>query len=228
MGSVTFPLSLPTDDHGFLRSSHWTSLPVALIANSSREASGNESIPPFHIDSIRATELNDGSKVQIIISYMLIVVACNILKLVAMWKLWRSQPDELLATVGDAVQSFLQRPDRSTIGLCLMDRQTLIKAFEREQRRRTADVAFVYQLQGGERRVLLTPREDDSALGLPLHPSPKMKHTPALAWDRQTKSTTNKTLNDSYFRWMKASGMSVAFHDPERGKLLLTQMVVRS
>lgn len=135
--NITFPLTLSDDEMEleFIKASHWTSRRF-------RENETITDVPPFRVSKVRATKLDDGSKVQIIFWYMAIVITCNILKLAMMWSLWRNSHEERFTTVGDAVQSFLERPDRSTIGLCLMERRSLIERFERQQDRRTAFVSI--------------------------------------------------------------------------------------
>ena len=57
-----------------------------------------------------------------------IVLICNAIKTVCMtitaWKLWRLD-NPIIVTVGDAVATFLERPDETTKGYCLMDRKSV-------------------------------------------------------------------------------------------------------
>ncbi|KAL8992384.1 MAG: hypothetical protein Q9169_007142 [Polycauliona sp. 2 TL-2023] len=54
------------------------------------------------------------------LSFALVVIACNIIKLVTMSLTLRQHPDPpALVTTGDAINSFLRRPDGTTSGLCL-------------------------------------------------------------------------------------------------------------
>jgi hypothetical protein len=46
------------------------------------------------------------------------------------WKLWRLD-NPILATIGDATASFLEMPDQTTRGCCLMDRKS-IKAWKKK------------------------------------------------------------------------------------------------
>ena len=59
---------------------------------------------------------------------VVIVLCCNVIKTlcmaITMWKLWRID-NPLLATIGDATASFLEKPDQTTKGWCLMDRKSL-------------------------------------------------------------------------------------------------------
>lgn len=228
MELVSFPLNLPTDEKrlDFLKSSNWTTV---------NDRHQNESVvPPFHISSIRATKLEDGSKVQIILSYMVIVIICNILKLVVMWQLWRNSSNEFLTTVGDAVQSFLREPDRSTIGLCLMDRQSLIDGFQLEHNRRTALISMAVQTIGEAQKVLIQPdRREQQRRRLPrvpsgaeqkstttLCPPQKLKHNPPLLWDGQTiRGGRARLVYGSTSRW------STSFDKPYRAVSRLRQSI---
>ena len=70
------------------------------------------------------------------VSYLLgAVVACNIIKVICMiaaaFLLW-DLDEPIFATVGDAVASYLERPDENTVGWCLMGRKEA-KAWRRNQ-----------------------------------------------------------------------------------------------
>ena len=70
------------------------------------------------------------------VSYLLgVVVACNIIKVISMiaaaFLLW-DLDEPIFATVGDAVASYLERPDENTAGWCLMGRKEA-KAWRRGQ-----------------------------------------------------------------------------------------------
>lgn len=64
-----------------------------------------------------------------------IVLLCNAIKTICMaltaWKLWRLD-NPILVTAGDAASSFLERPDHTTQGYCLMDRSS-VKAWKKRK-----------------------------------------------------------------------------------------------
>lgn len=64
-----------------------------------------------------------------------IVLICNATKTICMaltaWKLWRLD-NPLLVTIGDAASSFLEHPDETTRGYCLMDRSS-VKAWKKRK-----------------------------------------------------------------------------------------------
>lgn len=72
------------------------------------------------------------SKCQIQFSQTIlyIVITCNILKIsgMALILLWHNH--ETIVTVGDAIKSFLQRPDHTTNECCLMSRRNVDRLWE--------------------------------------------------------------------------------------------------
>lgn len=64
-------------------------------------------------------------KLQFSVGMMFVVVVCNAVKVVCMlWIAKRRDDLEPLATIGDAVASFLEEPDKATLDHCLADRKT--------------------------------------------------------------------------------------------------------
>lgn len=68
---------------------------------------------------------NCGLHVNLVLIW--IVVSCNIVKIAAMLLVALRDPGKKLVTIGDAISSFLENPDPTTIGHCLLDEQSLIK-----------------------------------------------------------------------------------------------------
>lgn len=97
--------------------SSWQILPT----NYPIETCYSEAVPPL-------CKLEYGSRL------VGIVLICNIVKTVCMsitaWWLWRVD-NPILATIGDATASFLEMPDRTTKGCCLMDKKS-IKAWKKK------------------------------------------------------------------------------------------------
>ncbi|KAK5680672.1 hypothetical protein LTS10_007605 [Elasticomyces elasticus] len=146
--------TLPFFDEGDLqnfKASNWTGINGTLKAGT----------PPIHISQILSVPLQDGSKVQLILSYMLVVIFCNALKVLVIWRLWRQPHVEYFTTIGDAVQSFLRCPDRSTIGLCMETYDDLTYLMEMQHRRRTAHMVITHQPNGGGFFVQFSPTQQD-------------------------------------------------------------------
>ncbi|QRD86480.1 hypothetical protein F9C07_7328 [Aspergillus flavus] len=57
------------------------------------------------------------------------VIACNIVKVYCMYMTARTDHKEIFLTVGDALSSFLDRPDPTTKGHCLLSREDIIYGF---------------------------------------------------------------------------------------------------
>ena len=81
----------------------------------------NEDIP-VSIDYCLAQKVEEHCKLQFSLAIMLIVILCNLVKTICIgmiaWKRdWRP-----LVTLGDALASFLDRPDLTTEGNCLVER----------------------------------------------------------------------------------------------------------
>ncbi|KAL4757010.1 uncharacterized protein BDW70DRAFT_153695 [Aspergillus foveolatus] len=63
----------------------------------------------------------------------LVVISCNIVKLVCMYMAARIRQKQILFTLGDALASFLDRPDTMTRGKCLMSWSDFINALRPRQ-----------------------------------------------------------------------------------------------
>ena len=59
-------------------------------------------------------------KLQFSLAIMIVVITCNLLKTICMSKIAWKQDREPLVTLGDAVASFLDRPDMTTKGNCIV------------------------------------------------------------------------------------------------------------
>lgn len=100
-----------TTQNASLFGSSWQILPT----NYPIETCYSEKVPPL-------CKLEYGSLLVVI------VLICNIVKTICMsitaWKLWRLD-NPVLATIGDATASFLEKPDQTTSGCCLMDARSI-------------------------------------------------------------------------------------------------------
>lgn len=73
-----------------------------------------------------STPLTNGSSIQLAIPFMLIVVICNALKVIAMFFTLRWSTLPHLVTQGDAISSFLEHSDASTLSYGTLDRATIV------------------------------------------------------------------------------------------------------
>ena len=60
------------------------------------------------------------------IAILIVVVVCNLGKVLSMLYVAFYIKDDPLMTVGDAVQSFLSRPDKATTGMCLISKADVV------------------------------------------------------------------------------------------------------
>ena len=70
------------------------------------------------IDSCLGEKMKQECKLQIAVPVLVIVIVCNLIKLITILLLIFKYPLRPLATTGDAVLSFLERPDSTTEGMC--------------------------------------------------------------------------------------------------------------
>lgn len=67
------------------------------------------------------------SRVQISLYFMIVVISFNALKLfIMLWVLMTDTSSQYLVTLGDAASSFLERPDSTTEGKCMLGREEIL------------------------------------------------------------------------------------------------------
>ena len=75
-----------------------------------------------YIDSCLSKSVAEHCKLQFSVAIMIVVIICNLIKTVCMTTiLWKQDPEPLV-TLGDAIASFLDRPDVTTRQNCMADR----------------------------------------------------------------------------------------------------------
>lgn len=74
----------------------------------------------FPIDYCLSETVQDVCDVEFSLDIMVVVIVFNLIKVLAMmWVLLRYNAEEILATVGDSVASFMRKEDVTTTGMCL-------------------------------------------------------------------------------------------------------------
>lgn len=73
----------------------------------------------YVVDHCLSQIVEEVCEVQFALSLMIIVIVCNAVKLISMVLAIRSFPKPPLVVLGDAIASFLDRPDPATAGICL-------------------------------------------------------------------------------------------------------------
>lgn len=98
-----------------------------IVSNQSSSA-----IPPLRVISAWAKPLGKSNQVQISLHFMAIVIACNLCKLFVMLQTLRASFIPRINTLGDAVSSFLQRPDPTFSSMCLLDKHGIVEATKKQ------------------------------------------------------------------------------------------------
>jgi hypothetical protein len=83
--------------------------------------------PPFHIDYAFSEPVENSSSVQISLVFMLVVVTCNALKMIVIYRTLKEPLSSQILTLGDAVSSFLEHPDPITVGFCALEKGDIMR-----------------------------------------------------------------------------------------------------
>jgi hypothetical protein len=84
-------------------------------------------VPPFHIDYAFSEPVQNSSSIQISLAFMLVVVTCNSLKMAVIYRTLKEPLFSQILIFGDAVSSFLEHPDPTTVGFCTLEKGDIIK-----------------------------------------------------------------------------------------------------
>lgn len=88
------------------------------------------------------------NRVQISLSFLLVVIACNAVKLCTMvWVLYMERSD-FIVTLGDGVASFLEHPDPGTEKYCVFDKHAIVAEVAHRKLKREATLASVTKEDG--------------------------------------------------------------------------------
>ena len=88
--------------------------------------------PQYPIAYCLSTKTEDRCKLQFSVAIMVIVIACNFIKLVSISVvIWKPRFHPLI-TLGDAIASFLNEPDSTTNGICLAGKPNSLKRKHRQ------------------------------------------------------------------------------------------------
>ena len=80
----------------------------------------------FDVEYCLSEPVKDTCSLRFSLDIMIVVVAFNAFKVVAMiWVLLRIDAERILTCVGDAASSFLKQPDMMTMGMCLANKRTI-------------------------------------------------------------------------------------------------------
>ena len=87
----------------------------------------------FDVDYCMSERIQESCGFSINLAAMLVVILCNLGKVIAMAYISFGNLEEPLITIGDAVSSFLENPDRTTNGMCTVGRRDFAIAVESEK-----------------------------------------------------------------------------------------------
>jgi hypothetical protein len=122
------------------------------IPDGTNETTGTR---PIHIRNAYAQNVPDGnSKLEISLWFMLIVIASNLVKAVVMF-LVLMEDSCCLVTVGDAIASFLEKPDLITTGCCTLSKEDMLIKFGYE-----THISFPENKKGKKKLQKLNARLD--------------------------------------------------------------------
>ena len=109
----TWKTEISIDDHG------WLSIP----------SSGNQPLGYTiqHVAYGISTHVPQSSSIQIAWVFIVVVIISNLLKTVAIFFTLRDSFSQQILTMGDAVSSYLESPDISTLGACILKRKKLVR-----------------------------------------------------------------------------------------------------
>ena len=88
--------------------------------------SGNQTpgYTAHHVAYGLSTHVPQSSSIQIARVFIVVVIICNLLKTVAIFFTLRDSFSQQILTMGDAVSSYLESPDASTLGACILKKRS--------------------------------------------------------------------------------------------------------
>jgi hypothetical protein len=107
-------------------SKEWVRMDNLYNQSSTNTPSGKP--PKFaHVPVAFAKRLETASRIQLSLTFLIIVIVCNGVKLPTMlWVAFMERKDYLV-TLGDGAASFLERPDLTTERLCILSKEEIIR-----------------------------------------------------------------------------------------------------
>lgn len=115
----------PSQINGASKSSPWFCLVEPCDTTAS---TANPMLKETDIDFCLSETVEERCQVQFSGAVMMLVIICNLCKMLVMGYISWKRPAEPLVTVGDAVASFLDQPDTTTLGNCLAGRENFLQA----------------------------------------------------------------------------------------------------
>ncbi|KAI9925920.1 hypothetical protein MW887_005726 [Aspergillus wentii] len=105
-----------------------SSLRQSMLADLFETLAGNDCINIYAgtplVASCLAERISEHCRVFVNIPIRLVVIACNLVKVVCMFITTHEDRSDVFNTIGDVIASFLKRPDPTTANECMLDRDT--------------------------------------------------------------------------------------------------------
>lgn len=109
----------------------WGFVPCPKIAPELVQMADQWTTGGFEIDHCLSETVTSFCHLHFSVALMSVVIAFNILKVLGMGYVAYALGEAPMVTVGDAIQSFLLRPDRMSEGMCLASHQSVVRQFGR-------------------------------------------------------------------------------------------------
>ena len=116
----------------------WGILTSSLVGPSMKNSSVTEhaedwSVEGFHIRYCFCQPVEEQCTLQFSLAIMIVVILCNLVKTVCMVTIAWKKDTEPLMTLGDAIASFVDTPDPTTVGNCVAGKSRFEQSTEWEQ-----------------------------------------------------------------------------------------------
>jgi hypothetical protein len=149
LSNSTYPFNLTTEDYYYIadsgsndlfihkyasnpsvwRNSSWTAfLQAGNVCASAWENASGFSTSQFQVDYCLSQKIDEKCQLIFSLPICLTVIICNIVKVSCMFLTAHDKRKEIFLTIGDALSSFLSKPDPTTKGRCLLSASNITKS----------------------------------------------------------------------------------------------------
>lgn len=92
------------------------------------KATPSDNPPPkfANVPHVFAKRLNTASRIQLSLTFLVIVIVCNSVKLLTMIWVVFVEKKNYIVTLGDGAASFLERPDPTTERMCILSKEEIV------------------------------------------------------------------------------------------------------
>lgn len=119
-GLCSLPVLRNCDPSGVIANGHNWSIDVSDTDMTTYSTSPGSQVNETSIQYCLSKGVEEHCKLQFSLAIMIVVIICNLIKTICMSIIAWKQDPEPLVTLGDAIASFLDRPDMTTEGNCIV------------------------------------------------------------------------------------------------------------